>query len=208
MTFLMVHEVNTDRRQVDESVLKIRSSRSGKIGEYSIGRVVRKEISQASGRGIIPNVTYKSFGAVGEFPEAARIWIRWVSEVPLDGGEWINMSPSFQAAWLDVVQKSWFATSRGAARYGPSAVVELEGTQISSRTAFYCALGEAINGPGGYYGSSLDGLADCIRSSFGEGPPSRISWRDFQSSAESRDRAYLKSILDVLDEFHIELVTN
>ncbi|MCE7548741.1 hypothetical protein LZG43_01875 [Streptomyces thermodiastaticus] len=35
-------------------------------------------------------------------------------------------------------------------------------------------MGEAVNGPGGYFGSHLDALVDCISSSFGEGPPVKI----------------------------------
>ncbi|WP_234437108.1 barstar family protein [Streptomyces maremycinicus] len=86
-------------------------------------------------------------------------------------------------------------------------VVHLDGGQISTKSGFYCALGEAVNGPGGYFGSNLDALADCISSGFGEGPPARIIWRNFQASQESLDRAFLDSIVGLMREFRVDLAT-
>lgn len=86
-------------------------------------------------------------------------------------------------------------------------VVHLDGQQISTKSGFYCALGEAVNGPGGYFGSNLDALAECISSSFGEGSPARIIWRNFQASQESLDHAFLGSIVGLMREFHVDLAT-
>ncbi|WP_196445501.1 barstar family protein [Planomonospora sp. ID67723] len=38
----------------------------------------------------------------------------------------------------------------------------------------YCALGEAINGPGGYFGWNLAALDDCLRGRWGARPPFRL----------------------------------
>ncbi|WP_204016947.1 barstar family protein, partial [Sphaerimonospora thailandensis] len=43
---------------------------------------------------------------------------------------------------------------------------------------FYCALGEAINGPGGYFGWNLSALDDCLRGQWGAAPPFRLIWHD------------------------------
>lgn len=43
--------------------------------------------------------------------------------------------------------------------------------------SFYCALGEAVNGPGGCFGWNLDALADCLRGGWGARPPFTLYWR-------------------------------
>ncbi|MGI5177242.1 barstar family protein [Dactylosporangium sp. CA-152071] len=42
---------------------------------------------------------------------------------------------------------------------------------------FYCALGEAVNGPGGYFGWNLDALDDCLRGGWGARAPFTLVWR-------------------------------
>lgn len=95
-------------------------------------------------------------------------------DVALEKGEWLQWPASHHSAWLHVVQNAWFASNHRVARYGVNDVAHLDGAQISTKSGFFCALGEAVDGPGGYFGSNLDALADCISSSFGEGPPVKI----------------------------------
>ena len=45
----------------------------------------------------------------------------------------------------------------------------IDGSRISSAPDFYAEIGRAVNGDGGYFGSNLDALADCLRGGFG--PP-------------------------------------
>ncbi|WP_406198162.1 barstar family protein [Kitasatospora sp. NBC_01560] len=54
----------------------------------------------------------------------------------------------------------------------------LDGRPITDREAFYTALGAALNGPGGYYGSNLDALADCLHGGFGPTPPFTLVWEE------------------------------
>jgi RNAse (barnase) inhibitor barstar len=54
---------------------------------------------------------------------------------------------------------------------------ELDGRQVVDENSFYCALGEAVNGPGGYFGWNLDALVDCLRGSWGARPPFALHWR-------------------------------
>src|SRR2546421_5312984 len=39
---------------------------------------------------------------------------------------------------------------------------DLDGRFVTDVEGFYCAIGEAINGPGGYFGLNLDALDDCL----------------------------------------------
>jgi hypothetical protein len=49
----------------------------------------------------------------------------------------------------------------------PSTVYELPGDQINSLDDFWIAIGEAVNGPGGYFGKNLDAFIDCLRGGMG-----------------------------------------
>ncbi len=57
---------------------------------------------------------------------------------------------------------------------------EIDGSAITSPADFYAEIGRAVNGPGGYFGSNLDALADCLRGGFGtpETGEFEFVWRD------------------------------
>ncbi|MFE4911351.1 barstar family protein [Streptomyces sp. NPDC056652] len=204
VAFLRAHEFEKGRRRVEDAVLEVINRRREKVGEYFIGRVVLGDTGSESSGGNISRVTYRFFGNRCEYPEAERIWRRWASGIALEKGEWIRWPVSYQSAWLHVVQNSWFTSNQRAARYGVDDVVYLDGVHISTKSGFFCALGEAVNGPGGYFGSNLDALADCISSSFGEGAPVKIVWRNFKASQEVLDSAFLDSIVGVMREFRVD----
>lgn len=43
----------------------------------------------------------------------------------------------------------------------------IDGTKVGSKADFFTEVGRAVNGDGGYFGSNLDALADCLRGGFG-----------------------------------------
>lgn len=43
----------------------------------------------------------------------------------------------------------------------------IEGANVASKADFFTEIGRAVNGDGGYFGSNLDALADCLRGGFG-----------------------------------------
>ncbi|MCX2710706.1 barstar family protein [Mycolicibacterium sp. J2] len=43
----------------------------------------------------------------------------------------------------------------------------IDGSRIGSQADFFTEIGRAVNGDGGYFGSNLDALADCLRGGFG-----------------------------------------
>lgn len=81
----------------------------------------------------------------------------------------------------------------------------LDGAQMPTKSGFLCVLGEAVNGPGGYFGSNLYALADGISASFREGPPVKIVWRYFRVSQNSLDRAFVNSVIEVMSEFNVDV---
>jgi RNAse (barnase) inhibitor barstar len=65
------------------------------------------------------------------------------------------------------------------------AVFRIDGRKIKSANDFYREIGSSVNGPGGYFGSNLDALADCLRGGFGT-PDNRPYEFEWQHSALSR----------------------
>ncbi|SCF26116.1 barstar family protein [Micromonospora mirobrigensis] len=55
---------------------------------------------------------------------------------------------------------------------------DLDGRFVTDIEGFYCAIGEAINGPGGYFGCNLDAFDDCLCGKFGARTPFRLVWHD------------------------------
>ncbi|PVC81566.1 barstar family protein [Streptomyces sp. CS014] len=62
----------------------------------------------------------------------------------------------------------------------------LDGRQIRTLEDFWRVIGEAINGPGGYFGRNLDAFADCLSGGFGtpDDDDYVIEWRDHQVSRQ------------------------
>lgn len=206
VVFLRAHQVSKSRRKIEGAILKIVNIRGETVGEYLINRVVLGNVNAEWSDGKTSSVAYRFFGNRCEYPGAAEIWRRWASGAALKKDEWLQWPEEYQDAWLHVVQNRWFATNHRAARYGVDDVVILDGTHIVTRAGFYCALGEAVNGPGGYFGSNLDALADCLSSDFGNTALMKVVWQNHRASQESLGRDFLDSIVAVMREFHVEVV--
>jgi RNAse (barnase) inhibitor barstar len=62
----------------------------------------------------------------------------------------------------------------------------LDGTRIATLDDFYREIGEVVAGPGGYFGTNLDALSDCLSGGFGtpDGPRDSFEfvWRDSERS--------------------------
>jgi RNAse (barnase) inhibitor barstar len=50
---------------------------------------------------------------------------------------------------------------------GERPIYVVHGEKIRSLEDFYREVGEAVNGPGGYFGKNLDALWDCLKGGFG-----------------------------------------
>ncbi|GGT20443.1 barstar family protein [Streptomyces atratus] len=63
----------------------------------------------------------------------------------------------------------------------------IDGSRVTGLERFWEVIGEAVNGPGGYFGRNLDALADCL--SGGMGTPDDgdfvFEWRDHALSARA-----------------------
>lgn len=78
------------------------------------------------------------------------------------------------------------AFGRADARYPALVTVTyvVEGSQVKSLEEFWRVMGEAVNGPGGYFGQNLDAFNDCLRGGFGtpDDDDFAVEWRDHELS--------------------------
>ncbi|MGQ7746943.1 barstar family protein [Streptomyces sp. WC2508] len=100
-------------------------------------------------------------------------------------GMWHELAPEDRRAWLSVTLWSQEYQRQGKADAPAGQVFTLDGRHIVDRDSFYCAIGEAINGPGGYFGWNLDALTDCLRGGWGTTTPFTVHW---DSSAQAKAR--------------------
>jgi len=72
-----------------------------------------------------------------------------------------------------------------------TATYVIEGREVTSLERFWRVIGEAVNGPGGYFGSNLDAFADCLRGGYGtpEDADFVIVWRDHEASRRALGHA-------------------
>ncbi|GAA0369305.1 hypothetical protein GCM10009541_09740 [Micromonospora gifhornensis] len=99
---------------------------------------------------------------------------RWRIRRPAARNEWAGYHRELRDHWAGVA----LAHRIDVADRPPGTSYDLDGRYVSDIEGFYCAIGEAINGPGGYFGWNLDALHDCLRGGFGARTPFRLVWHD------------------------------
>ncbi|MGI5241899.1 barstar family protein [Dactylosporangium sp. CA-139066] len=109
-------------------------------------------------------------------PAAARgVVERWRGGRPGERNLWGPYDRALRHEWLGLALSH---AGTAAPDRAAGATYELDGRFVTDIEGFYCAIGEAINGPGGYFGWNLDALDDCFAGGFGARPPFRLVWRD------------------------------
>ncbi|MFJ9738818.1 barstar family protein [Streptomyces sp. NPDC101166] len=138
-------------------------------------------------------------GYLAPVPGYARpVWERWLAGPPEASGAWAAADTRQRGAWLDLVRERGCRLKHQDRQAGHA--YELDGRHITDEPSLYLALGEAVNGPGGYFGGCLDALVDCLRGNFGYTAPATLVWRD---AATARD--HLSRVL-APDGDHYDLV--
>ncbi|MGW7092964.1 barstar family protein [Streptomyces sp. NPDC054874] len=206
VTFVRAHQVGRARRKTEQAELQVVDRQGRTIGAYCLGRVsavFRHElVPSGAGR---PDLDY-SFGQhTCEYPRAGEIWRRWAESRPVEHGEWARHPSDWHESWLHVVQTAWFDSGRNATRYGTGEAAVVDGSGFTTRAGFYCALGEAVNGPGGYFGSNRDAVFDCLRTMRRDGAaPFRLVWRNSAASREALGGDFTDSVLSLFEDSGVE----
>ncbi len=109
--------------------------------------------------------------------EEVNIWKDRFTAFPKTTGLWRNDCFERKKAWLNVSlldKRKKIASNKKD--------VEIDGKDIPDITSFYCAFGEAVFGPGGYAGKSLDALEDCLTGALDVQLPMNLVWKHSSES--------------------------
>ncbi|MFJ6943262.1 barstar family protein [Streptomyces wuyuanensis] len=180
--------VTGTRRALDleEAALEIRDHRGEPLAERLLWATVSAWRPSALGAELID--LELDGRLLTPIPEYTRpIWERWLTGPPDTPGVWAHLDIRRRRAWLDLVQER--ACRRGHQDRPAGHAYELDGRHITDVPGLYLALGEAVNGPGGYFGGCLDALDDCLRGTFGYTAPATMLWRDAATAREHLSRA-------------------
>ncbi|MFI8261125.1 hypothetical protein [Streptomyces sp. NPDC085665] len=172
------------RRSLDlgEAVLKVRDDRGAPLADLLLWATVSAWRPSAHGADLIDLELEGKLST--PVPEQARpLWERRLAGPPKTPGTWGALDTRQRWAWLDHVQGRAFLRAREDRP--PGHPYELDGRHVTDVPGLYLALGEAVNGPGGYFGGCLGALDDCLGGTFGYTAPATLLWRD---AVTARDR--------------------
>ncbi|MBD3919514.1 barstar family protein [Paenibacillus sp. PR3] len=130
--------------------------------------------------------------------ETLELWDLLRNPTHREYGIWLHLTKKQRDIWLEIIRiYHKFAESHNLACQSYC----LDGRHITDEVSFYFALGEAINGPGGYYGGCIDSLLDCFCGGFGALPPFTIEISGYANKPKS-----IKTILQVLEEHKVTII--
>jgi hypothetical protein len=144
-------------------------------------------------------------GAYDPIPAGARaLWDSWLEKPPSEPGTWASLDTGMRHEWLRL--------ALGHHRYGaapdrPAGTVHrLDGRHVTDLNGFFCALGEAVNGPGGYFGWNWYAVEDCLRGAWGAAAPVRLVWGDAGIAREHWGSETLDGVVALLTAGRAEVV--
>ncbi|MFD0266283.1 hypothetical protein ACFVGY_06785 [Streptomyces sp. NPDC127106] len=112
---------------------------------------------------------------------------RWLAGPPDTPGAWADLDTRQRGAWLDLVRERARPDAGNDRPAGHTYV--LDGRHVTDVPGLYLALGEAVNGPGGYFGGCLAAVDDCLGGAFGHTAPATLVWKDAATARAHLSRA-------------------
>ncbi|WP_050501960.1 barstar family protein [Streptomyces monomycini] len=146
---------------------------------------------------------------------ARPLWTRWLTGPPAEPDLWAGYSTRERGQWLDIVRERGCRHAGHTPDRPPGGVHDLDGRRITDVPGLYCALGEAVNGPGGYFGANLDALDDCLTGRFGTTTPFTLRWHhshvarrhlSHRITPDGRPCRFFDQVLAVLAGRQVEVV--
>ncbi|MEU8778570.1 hypothetical protein [Streptomyces sp. NPDC048606] len=138
-------------------------------------------------------------------PEVEALWRLWEEGRPTTPGLWREFPDALHGEWLDLAVPEPDGPRTGDARH-------LDGAAVTGHHALYCALGEAVNGPGGSYGRCWNSLFDALSGCYEAcpTPPFTLVWHDFEASrlaladaGNTPDVSYAEEVVGRLRDFGV-----
>nr|WP_240529816.1 barstar family protein [Streptomyces mangrovisoli] len=176
--------LGTHRATAGSAWIGLLDAEGAKMGTYFVSDVRTTEVRPSACGADLLDITATLWCDMS-LPGADRVWDLIAAGRLNRTGLWHAMDADGRRAWLSVALMSRGYRRQGATALPPGHVVTLDGRHIVDEDSFYCAIGEAVNGPGGYFGWNLAALDDCLCGGFGTAGPFTLVW---ESSAEARAR--------------------
>jgi RNAse (barnase) inhibitor barstar len=179
-----VDHVGSRRASAGNAWLDLLDADGATMGSYFVSELtVIDATSSVCGAGLV-DLTM-TLGCEDALPGAEAVWDLIRRGRLNRTGIWHEPAFGGRQAWLSVALRSREYQRRGKPAASAGQVFILDGRHIVDEDSFYCAIGEAVNGPGGYFGWNLDALDDCLTGGWGATTPFTLYW---DSSAEARAR--------------------
>ncbi|WP_328467939.1 barstar family protein [Streptomyces sp. NBC_00448] len=201
--------VGTKRANAGNADLAFLDASGREIGSYFVNRVTVEESSpSARGAGLVDLTV--SLWCDDLLPQADRVWDLVRSGALNRKGLWHDLDAGGRWAWLSV---ALWHSQRSQNEDDPVGTVhELDGSLITDTTSFYCALGEAVNGPGGYFGWNLAAVNDCLYGRWGTRTPFTLIWNNsalgvaaLRSASAGGDDDWFGVLMDVFRDHAVDV---
>ncbi|MEV4478601.1 hypothetical protein [Micromonospora coxensis] len=121
---------------------------------------------------------------------ARRLWDRFRVSQP-QPGEWRTLEVGAREAWLEVAGLRYAESAPKGNHSVPLREIVMEGDEVKDVASFFCAIGEAFRGPGGYIGQSFTELDESL-GDYLQGAAVRLIWRDISVA-----RSSLSAVMDI-----------
>ncbi|MCX4818678.1 barstar family protein [Streptomyces sp. NBC_01142] len=143
---------------------------------------------------------------------AEHVHAIWSAGPPAEPNRWAPLDAAGRTAWIPVAMQNGEALRTPDAP--PGGTYHLDGRHITDLPGFLCALGEAMNGPGAYFGWDLYTVADCLMGGFGVKGPFTLVWHDHHvarrclglSPLMYHEQETFENLLELFAEQKIEVV--
>ncbi|MFS8099492.1 barstar family protein [Lentzea alba] len=120
-------------------------------------------------------------------PTSRPVWELWRGGVPREKNLWAPFDSAGRRAWLNLTHDNQRPTD-------PTGIHHLDGRFATDREGLHLALGEAMAGPGGYFGRNVAELADCL-----DFTGFTLVWHDVNVA----DQVYFARVLEKLREYGV-----
>ncbi|WP_329441442.1 barstar family protein [Streptomyces canus] len=150
----------------------LRIDTSGRPLQSAAEGELRAWIPSARGPGLV-DLTLDLWSERPPFA-ADEVWELWTEGRPTEPNRWARCDNEGRQFWLRTAVNH----VHGGQDRPPDTTYHLDGRHITDMAGFFCALGEAVNGPGGYFGWGMDALDDCLTGRWGATPPLSLVWHD------------------------------
>ncbi|WP_234371155.1 barstar family protein [Streptomyces sp. XY431] len=141
-------------------------------------------------------------------PAARRIWETWYRGHPSTPNQWASLDTQGRTQWLNLTRRHPGGPDSSGGTH------HLAGRFITDLPGLYCALGEALVGPGFNIGRGWDDLKDCLRGQRGIVGPFTLVWHDADIARRAlgsldgpgRSSISFEKVLQLLERHRVNVV--